>query len=266
VKFERQAILLKAEDVSLKFGTRLILRDINFAICDIVRPDVKQGQVISLIGRSGIGKTQMFKIMSGLIQPTTGIVKIGVDQHEVKAGDVGIIPQNYILFEHRSVQKNLMMGLNHSATKYSDKDKQDIIKQYATSFDLTEHLNKYPSQLSGGQKQRVSIIQQVLAGNHFIFLDEPFSGLDMLMIDKVVDLLTRLSLSHEHNTLIMVSHDVENSLAISDTAFILAKQANQEGATITETLDLIGLGFAWHSDIKKSAEFQEMVASIKFKI
>jgi ABC-type nitrate/sulfonate/bicarbonate transport system ATPase subunit len=103
-------------------------------------------------------------------------------------------------------------------------------------------------QLSGGQRQRVSIIQQVLTGNKFILFDEPFSGLDALMIDKVIALLVEISTLHELNTLVIISHDVENSLAISDTAFILAREKDKEGATITETIDLIELGFAWNSE------------------
>jgi ABC-type nitrate/sulfonate/bicarbonate transport system ATPase subunit len=68
------------------------------------------------------------------------------------------------------------------------------------------------------------------------------------------------------NTLIIVSHDIENALAISDTAFIMANQPNKQGATITEKLDLIDKGFAWNKDIKKETTFQDMVNDMKFKI
>ena len=121
-------------------------------------------------------------------------------------------------------------------------------------------------QLSGGQRQRASIIQQVLTGNRFILLDEPFSGLDALMIDRVMDLLLRISTLHELNTLVIVSHDVENSLAISDTAFILAREKDKEGATITETLDLIEMGLAWNPNIRENPTFQHLVSQIKHKI
>lgn len=120
--------------------------------------------------------------------------------------------------------------------------------------------------LSGGQRQRVSIIQQVLTGNKFILLDEPFSGLDALIIDRVIELLLQISTLHELNTLVIISHDVENSLAISDTAFIIAKEKDKEGATITETLDLIELGFAWNPEIREEPKFQHLVSQIKHKI
>jgi ABC-type nitrate/sulfonate/bicarbonate transport system ATPase subunit len=184
----------------------------------------------------------------------------------VVAGEVGIVSQNYILFTHRSVQENLRLAMKHASITLSDKEKDDLIKEYAHKFDLTEHLKKYPMQLSGGQRQRVSIIQQVLTGNKFILLDEPFSGLDALIIDRVIELLLQVSTLHELNTLVIISHDVENSLAISDTAFILAREKDKEGATITETLDLIELGLAWSPEIRENAKFQHMVSQIKHKI
>lgn len=266
VEFKKDELLLKADNVGLRYGDKQILRNVNFEIHNIVRPNMTQGQVVSLIGRSGIGKTQLFKMLAGLIPPTEGKVTIDIDQHIVRPGEVGIIPQNYILFNHRTIYQNLKIGLDFSGQKYTDNQEADIINDYADKFDLREHLKKYPMQLSGGQKQRVSIIQQVLTGNKFILLDEPFSGLDILMVDKVIDLLIKVSTINEFNTLVIVSHDIENAMAISDTAFIIANQPGKDGATLTETIDLINLGFAWDKEIRQNAHFQDLVAQIKFKI
>ncbi|MBT1687253.1 ABC transporter ATP-binding protein [Dawidia soli] len=263
--YSKNEVLIAVKDVNLSYDKQ-ILRDINFTIHNIVRPGMNQGQVISLIGRSGIGKTQLFKILAGLIPPNTGTVLVGLEQQPVKAGQVGIVAQNYILFNHRTVYDNLRLAMKHDSITLGDKEKDALINDYAAKFDLTEHLKKYPMQLSGGQRQRASIIQQVLTGNKFILLDEPFSGLDALMIDRVMELLLQVSTLDELNTLVIVSHDVENSLAISDTAFILARQKDQEGATITETLDLIEMGFAWNPAIRENEKFQHLVAQIKHKI
>ena len=265
-EYKKEQLILKANNVSLRYGDKQVLRDVNFEIHNIVRPNMQQGQVVSLIGRSGVGKTQLFKILAGLIQPTTGAVTIDEDQHIVKPGEIGIIPQNYILFNHRTIYQNLKIGLDFSGRKVTEKEEEQLINEYAAKFDLTEHLKKYQVQLSGGQRQRVSIIQQVLTGNKFILLDEPFSGLDVLMIDKVIDLLLEVSCLNEMNTLIIVSHDIENALAISDTAFIIANQPGKEGATMTETIDLITLGFAWNKEIRQNSQFQDLVAKIKYKI
>jgi ABC-type nitrate/sulfonate/bicarbonate transport system ATPase subunit len=265
MNYTKNEVLIEVKDVNLSYDKQ-ILRDVSFKIQNIKRPGIEQGQVISLIGRSGIGKTQLFKILAGLIQPNTGTVLIGLDQKPVVAGEVGIVSQNYILFNHRTVLENLRLAMKHASITINDKEKDNLINEYAAKFDLTEHLKKFPQQLSGGQRQRVSIIQQVLTGNRFILLDEPFSGLDALMIDRVIELLVQVSTLHELNTLVIVSHDVENSLAISDTAFILAREKDKEGATITEIIDLIEMGFAWNPTIREDHKFQLLVSQIKHKI
>jgi ABC-type nitrate/sulfonate/bicarbonate transport system ATPase subunit len=264
--YQIKEVILKVENINLSYGDRQILRDVSFEISDIVRPDITQGQIAAFIGRSGMGKTQLFRILAGLNHPNSGTVKIDIDLHPVMAGEVGVVYQNYILFNHRTIFENLQIGLDYSETKLSTSEKANTIKDYAERFELSEHLKKYPMQLSGGQKQRVSIIQQILTGNKFILLDEPFSGLDMLMIDKVMELLNKIATSHEYNTLIVVSHDVESALAISDTAFILAKEKGKEGATITEKIDLMSMGLAWDPEIRRNPEFQKLIAEIKNKI
>ena len=263
--YKKEEVILQVENVNLSYD-RPVLRSINFNIHDITRPGAQQGQVVSLVGRSGIGKTQLFKILSGLISPQTGSVKIGQDLKPVKAGDVGVVPQNYILFNHRSILDNFKLGLRGETNKLTETQKKELINDYANKFGLADHLKKYPMQLSGGQRQRVSIIQQILTGNRFILLDEPFSGLDPVIKDKVLELLTTISSLNELNTLVIISHDIENSLAISDTAFILANQEGHEGATITETIDLMHLGFAWNPEIKKNKDFQDLVSQMKFRM
>jgi ABC-type nitrate/sulfonate/bicarbonate transport system ATPase subunit len=253
-------VILQAEEVNLSYDDKIILRDINFNIKNIIRPGMLQGQVVSLIGRSGIGKTQLFKILSGLQQPTSGNVFIHQDK-KVKAGDMGVIFQSYYLFEWRTIMQSLMMAAKqNSALKGKEKE---AIKTHANNFSLTDHLNKYPEQLSGGQRQRVSIIQQLLKGSDFLLLDEPFSGLDVCVLDKVVDLLLQVSTSDELKTLIIVSHDIETAVAISDTVFILGEEDDKPGATIKKEIDLIARDLAWQKDIRKEKVFSEAVEEIK---
>lgn len=258
--FTKEEILLQAKHVNLSYDGKQILRDINFQIKNIVRPGMQQGQVVSLIGRSGIGKTQLFKLLAGLQPPTSGEILIHQDK-KVKAGDMGIIFQNYYLFEWRTVSASLMLAAKMNPL-LSGKEKENI-EQYAESFHLAEHLHKYPQQLSGGQRQRVSIIQQMLKGSDFLLLDEPFSGLDVLMLDKVVELLLKVSLSHELKTLIIVSHDIATSVAISDTVFILGQEQGKAGATVVKEIDLVERGLAWDREIAGKREFAETIAEIK---
>ena len=262
-EYQTKETLISAKNINLQYENRQILRDINFDVKDITRVGIEQGQVVALVGRSGLGKTQLFKIIAGLKKPTSGEVLITADQHRVTPGEVGIIPQNYILFKHRTVYHNLRRGITHCGKKCNGKDSDDLIRKHAEDFGLTEHLQKYPAQLSGGQKQRVSIIQQILTDNKFILLDEPFSGLDRIMAKKVVEILVKVSLLNEYNTLIIVSHDLVTAMAIADTVMILAKEKDKEGATITNIIDLKAMGLAWDPDILKNPEFHKVVSEVE---
>ena len=244
--------ILQIDNLSLSFGKKLILRDINIKLKDIVR-ETTTGQVITLLGPSGIGKTQLMKMIAGLQKPTTGEIKIGLKVETPEAGRVGMVLQNYPLFEHRTVLSNLQLV---------SKDKEKIAF-LMDNFDVYNHRNKYPSQLSGGQRQRVAIIQQILSSEHFILLDEPFSGLDPLATNKLSLAIRKLADLEDENTVIISSHILQPSLAVSDTAIMLGKEKDIEGATITNFYDLIAMGLAWHSDIKKELGFIQLCSDIE---
>ncbi|MBS1567626.1 MAG: ATP-binding cassette domain-containing protein [Bacteroidetes bacterium] len=258
--YTKGEILLQAEDVQLCYDGRIILHDINFSIRDIIRPGMQQGQVVSLVGRSGIGKTQLFKLLSGLQSPTTGRISLQ-NGKPVQAGDMGVIFQNYYLFEWRSIYQSLLLAAKQNPL-LKGKEKENI-DRYAEQFQLTDHLQHYPQQLSGGQRQRVSIIQQLLKGSPFLLLDEPFSGLDVVVLDRVVELLLEVSVSDEFKTLIIVSHDIATSVAISDTVFILGCAPGRPGATIKKEIDLMERGLAWEKDIKRQKAFIDTIDEIK---
>jgi ABC-type nitrate/sulfonate/bicarbonate transport system ATPase subunit len=273
--YSKQDILLQAKGVSLSYSNKCILRDINFMIRDIVRPGLQQGQVVSLVGRSGIGKTQLFRVLSGLQKPSSGNIIIrerkpaetggGVVQvwqeREVHAGDMGVIFQNYYQFAWRTVHQSLMLAARKNRVLAGREE--GAIREYAIRFDIAEVLDHYPAQLSGGQQQRVSIIQQLLKGADFLLLDEPFSGLDVCVLDKVTELLLQVSLSDELKTLIIVSHDIATAAAISDTVFILGKEPGREGSTLVREIDLMERGLAWRADVRQERAFAEVLAEIK---
>jgi ABC-type nitrate/sulfonate/bicarbonate transport system ATPase subunit len=271
----KKEVLLQARDLSLSYDGKSILRDINFCIRDIVRPGLQQGQVVSLVGRSGIGKTQLFRVLSGLQRPDAGSItireRIPVEkgngsiqvyrERMVRPGDMGVIFQNYYQFGWRTVQQSLMMAARQN--KALEGKEEDAIRRYTLQFDIPDILHRYPAQLSGGQQQRVSIIQQLLKGSDFLLLDEPFSGLDVCVLDKVVELLLQVSLSDELKTLIIVSHDIATAAAISDTVFILGRVAGQEGSTLVREIDLIERGLAWQKEVRQEKAFAETIREIK---
>ncbi|HTR31992.1 MAG TPA: ATP-binding cassette domain-containing protein [Puia sp.] len=273
--YSKGNVLLRVDGVGLSYGGQRILREIRFTVRDIVRPGLEQGQVVSLVGRSGIGKTQLFRLLSGLQRPDEGSITIRervpvakgdgsiemYRERNVQAGDMGVIFQNYYQFGWRTVRQSLLLAARRN--KQLAGKEEDAIRRYTQQFDIADVLNRYPAQLSGGQQQRVSIIQQLLKGSDFLLLDEPFSGLDVCVLDKVVELLLQVSLSDELKTLIVVSHDIATAVAISDTVFILGRQAGQDGSTIVREIDLMERGLAWQQGVRGEKAFEETVREIK---
>src|SRR5215831_13897565 len=102
--------LLKIENVSLEYDGRSVLKNVSAEVKDIVRADCTQGQVVGFLGPSGIGKTQLFRIIAGLNAPTSGRVTVDGLDRPVQAGEVGVVAQDYPLFEHRTVMSNLLLA------------------------------------------------------------------------------------------------------------------------------------------------------------
>ncbi len=250
--------LLQLINVGISFGDNIVLRDIYESIFDIKVPGFVEGQVVTVLGRSGIGKTQLFNMISGLLKPTTGQILVGQSQVEAVPGLVGYVFQSYPLFKHLTVLGNL---------KLVEKDNSKI-DWYLNEFDLMQHKDKYPRYLSGGQRQRTSIVQQMLTSGHFLLLDEPFSGLDPLACDKLCMMITKIANMDEINTILISSHIIVDSLAVSDTVWMLGNQYTEQGdkipgATIMYKEDLAANGMAWRADIRKDRQFQEFCVSTR---
>ncbi len=262
------ATILKVENVSLSLGGRPILRDVNLEIKDVRRPGMTVGQVVGLLGPSGIGKTQLFKILAGLNPPDTGSVRLGEKAQPVQRGMVGVVAQSYPLFAHRTVLGNLVVAgrqaeLSREAAKAKAYD-------YLKRFRLEEHGKKYPSQLSGGQRQRVAIAQQFMCSEHFLLMDEPFSGLDMVAVENLCDFINDVASAHEMNTIIVVTHDITAALEVADTIWLFGRDRDEKGnvipgARVQATYDLIERGLAWRQGIAGSPEFNAVRQEIRAK-
>lgn len=265
MQFLKAETLLKVENISKSYNGKIILRDIHFEIKDIIRPGLVQGQVVSLVGQSGMGKSTLFDILSGILEPDSGSVKIGKDQKPAQLGEMGVVFQDSYIYPWRRIKTILEFAVEKNS-KVPTQKREEAIQDIADKFELLDHLKKFPNQLSGGQKQRVAIAEQLLIGNDFILLDEPFSGLDGVMIEKVTELLDKVSLEEELKTLIIISHDLSNSLALSDTVYILAREEGKPGATLTREIDLISRGLCWQKGIKESPEFRELLREVKSEL
>src|SRR3989344_76420 len=270
--YEVGKVLIKIEHFSFTYpdGT-LVLRDVNAKIRNITRPGtgIKQGQVVAFFGPSGIGKTTLFNLIGGIEKPTSGQIFIGENNEPVRTGAVGIVWQNYPLFPHRTILSSLTLAAKQGGCPNTS-EARDKALGMMQSFGLGEVGNRYPPQLSGGQKQRASILEQLLCSEHFLLMDEPFSGQDIIAKEKVCELIREVSTFAEQNTIIVVTHDIEPGLLIADRAWMMGLERGEDGtflrgARIIEFIDLAAGGFAWRTDLAESLEFHELVLEVKRK-
>jgi NitT/TauT family transport system ATP-binding protein len=265
-EYTRGGVLLDLQNINVTRGGVPVLRDLSAQVHDLVRPGMSQGQIIGLLGPSGVGKTTLFHVLAGLLKPDTGTVRIGDKALPAAPGLVGVVAQNYALFEHRSVLGNLVIAARQAGMN-SAQAKEASMK-YLERFGLAAHADKFPLQLSGGQRQRVAIAQQLLCSELYLVMDEPFSGLDVIQQENVQKLILEVSQTHEHNTIIVVTHDVSAAVAVSDTIWLMGRERDAAGnvipgARIIETVDLIECGLAWQPDIRSLTGCIELVNRIK---
>lgn len=259
--------LLKIENVNKSFplnnGKLLpVLTNVNLTIHNI--PD--KPQIVSILGPSGGGKTTLLRILAGLDKPDSGkvILKDG-EMREVRLGDVGVVFQRYPLFDDRTVLQNLIEPAKNGGLS-SEQARQKALKML-DEFDLENQESSYTLQLSGGQRQRVAIAQQLIQDRRYIILDEPFSGLDPNNINRVIQLLKDVANQHDHNTFIIVTHDITSALIVSDTICLLGKPNTADeksGAHIVKEYDLIEEGLAYRADIEDLPRFQAIRKEIKY--
>src|SRR5437762_13974770 len=109
-RYELKEILLTLEDLRLSLGGKTILGGVSACVRNVTRPGLLQGQIVGVLGPSGVGKTQLFRVLSGLTRPDQGRVLLGAKQEPVSSGQVGVVAQAYPLFEHYSVLENLIVA------------------------------------------------------------------------------------------------------------------------------------------------------------
>jgi polar amino acid transport system ATP-binding protein len=228
-----------------------ILKDVTIVEKDIVRDGhASTGQTIAFIGRSGRGKSTLFKALTGLLLPTSGQVLITdfktadkTDAKQVSEGDIGFVDQKYTIFRHKTVYQICQYALRKSTL--SKQEKESLITEYLTDWGLMEHKDKYSGELSGGQRQRTAIIEQMLTSKHFMILDEPFSGLDVGNIEKVKQSFNRILSADEYNTIIFSTHDIRLAVELADSIYIIGFPEGETVSTVVKHYDLKAMGLAW---------------------
>lgn len=196
-------IVLK--NISKFFDDMEILRDINI--------EVKEGELVSILGPSGSGKSTIFNILTNLINSDRGEVEVN--------GDLSYMYQKDMMVPWKKVIDNIGIPIIFKGN--SKKNAREEVKKHIDEFGLNGFEYKYPSQLSGGMKQRANFLKTYLTSNDIMLLDEPFGALDSITRRKMQKWL--LDLTKEINsTILLITHDIEEAILLSNRIYIISEK------------------------------------------
>lgn len=203
--------MLELKNIVKKYGNNVILDDISLQI--------KKGEIVSILGPSGSGKTTLLNLILGITDISSGkIIYDGEDITNVPLEKRGfnIVFQDYALFPNLTAYENIVYGLRNKPGISTEQDVQDFIHLLG----LEEHLNKRISQLSGGQKQRVALARTMVMKPKILLLDEPLSALDGVIKESIKSKIKEIAREFSLTTII-VTHDQEEALTLSDKVLII---------------------------------------------
>ena len=205
--------VLKINDVSKSFEEEQIIRDISI--------ELKEGEIVSLLGVSGGGKTTLFNIIAGLSVPNKGNVLLEGEDITGKPGKVSYMLQKDLLLPYRTILDYVALPLIVRGMK--KKEAREKAAGFFEEFGLEGTEKKYPSQISGGMKQRAALLRTYLFSEKVALLDEPFSALDRLTKARVhewyLDVMEKIKLST-----LFVTHDIDEAILLSDRIYLLTEK------------------------------------------
>ena len=206
--------------------TSEVLRGINL--------DVKKGEYVSLIGHSGCGKSTLLNIIAGLTPATSGGVLLE-GKHVTSPGpDRAVVFQNHSLLPWLTVHENVKLAVDKVWNTESRAQRQERVLAALNLVHMTQARDKRPSEISGGMKQRVGIARALAMEPKVLLLDEPFGALDALTRAHLQDQVMQIQLEAK-NTVIMITHDVDEAVLLSDRVVMLT---NGPAATVGEILEV----------------------------
>ncbi|MDA4124637.1 MAG: ABC transporter ATP-binding protein [Thaumarchaeota archaeon] len=213
------AVKLEVERISKSFvavddskkGTE-VLKDISFS--------VNEGEIFSIIGPTGCGKTTLLRIIDGIIKPDSGRVLINNQEvQNFKNPSCGMVFQNFNLFPWRSAIKNIEFGLEETV---EPTERRKIAQDYIELVGLKGYEKYHPHELSGGMQQRIGLARALAINPEVVLLDEPFSSVDLLLRESLQEEVMRI-MSRTKKTAIFITHNVSEALYLSDRIVSLSK-------------------------------------------
>lgn len=200
--------ILTVKDVSFSYGEKAVLHSVSL--------EVQKGEIVSILGPSGVGKSTLFNLIAGILPLQMG--SIVVDNAPISFGKVSYMLQKDLLLEHKTVLGNIILPLQLKNISKEEATKTAL--KLLEEFKLESIANLYPNALSGGMRQRVALLRTYLLGHSIFLLDEAFSALDELtrqdLYQWYLDSKERLGL-----TTLLITHSIEEALTLSDRVYIL---------------------------------------------
>lgn len=216
--------MLELKNIKKSFGDNVILNDMSLEIQD--------GEIVSILGPSGSGKTTLLNVILGICDIDSGeIICDGENITEVSMKDRGfnIVFQDYALFPHLNALQNIRYGLKNNPSVSSEQEVEELIDLLG----LKDHLNKRIEELSGGQKQRVALARTLVMKPKILLLDEPLSALDGVIKESIKSKIKEIAREYKLTTII-VTHDPEEALTLSDKVLIINEGRISQYSTPTE--------------------------------
>jgi NitT/TauT family transport system ATP-binding protein len=249
--------LLQVTGLTMSYGTgdseNKILSDLNL--------DVNDGEFVSIVGPSGVGKTTLLRVLSGLIKPRSGTVSVGGEAIRGPHRDLAVVFQDYSrsLMPWMTTLENVAFPLQGRGI--GKKERNATAEKNLAAVGLAGQGHKYPWEMSGGMQQRVAIARALAYNAKVLLMDEPFASVDAQtrfdLEDLVIDLQSNLGV-----TIILVTHDIDEALYLADRVIVLAEKP----ATV---VDVIETGFGDHRDqveTKADPRFAEARARILHRL
>ena len=204
-------MILQAEHITKAYGDNQVLQDIS------IHPE--EGELVCVLGVSGVGKTTLFNILSGLVLPDRGQILLENEDVTGKTGNLSYMLQKDLLLQHKTVLDNVALPLVLKGVK--KKAAREQAAAYFKQFGLEGTELKYPSQLSGGMRQRAALLRTYMCGDRVALLDEPFSALDTLTRTAVQEWYLGVMEEIKLSTL-FITHDIDEAILLSDRIYIMS--------------------------------------------
>ncbi len=203
--------ILSVNSVSKSFGGKVVLRDVSLTL--------NKGEIISLLGVSGAGKTTLFNCISGILTPDTGQILLNGSDITGKPGRISYMLQKDMLLEYKKIVDNVSLPLLLSGMK-KKQAREEALKHFK-EFGIAGTENMYPCELSGGMRQRAALLRTYLASGGAALLDEPFSALDTITKSQMhkwyLSVMEKIDLST-----VFITHDIDEAILLSDRILILS--------------------------------------------